>query len=156
MGYMKNLELKVPPLLLFLIFGAAMWGLDQVVPQLSFTVPFRFVIGAGLILLGGLIGVAGLLEFARHETTVHPMHPHKASKIVDTGIYRVSRNPMYLALLICLTGWGVILCNPLNLFLILLFTIYIDRFQIEPEEQAMIKQFGEDSLEYRVKVRRWI
>jgi protein-S-isoprenylcysteine O-methyltransferase Ste14 len=153
---MKLLELKVPPLLLFLIVAAGMWGLDQFVLQLSFTVPYRFVIGAVLILLGGLIGVAGLIEFARHKTTVHPLRPHKASKIVDTGIYRRSRNPMYLALLICLTGWGVILGNPLNLLLILLFALYIDRFQIEPEERAMIKQFGDDYLEYRKNVRRWM
>lgn len=153
---MKKLELKLPPLLLFLIFAAAMWGLDQVVPQFSFTIPFRFVIGAGLILLGGLIGVASLIEFARHKTTVHPLHPHKATSIVDTGIYRLSRNPMYLALLICLTGFGVILGNPLNLFLILLFTIYIDRFQIEPEERAMMERFGDDYREYRKSVRRWI
>jgi protein-S-isoprenylcysteine O-methyltransferase Ste14 len=63
---------------------------------------------------------------------------------------------MYLALLICLTGWGVILGNPLNLLLILLFALYIDRFQIEPEERAMIKQFGDDYLEYRKNVRRWM
>ena len=155
-GNMNWLELKVPPLLLFLIVAAGMWGLNQLIPQLSFTVPYQFVIGAVLILLGGLIGFAGLIEFARHKTTVHPLRPHKASKIVDTGIYRRSRNPMYLALLICLTGWGLILGNPLNLFLIILFTLYIDRFQIEPEEQAMIERFGDDFLEYRENVRRWM
>ena len=63
---------------------------------------------------------------------------------------------MYLALLICLTGWGLILGNPLNLFLIILFTLYIDRVQIEPEEQAMIERFGDDLLEYRENVRRWM
>ncbi len=84
------------------------------------------------------------------------MSPEKASKVVDTGIYAYSRNPMYLALLLVLLALASFLANIAVLFIIPVFIAYITRFQIIPEERALTNNFGRDYLDYTNRVRRWI
>jgi len=88
---------------------------------------------------------------------VNPTKPSDASSLVVQGIYRVSRNPMYLGVLLLLIAWGIYLEHLIVVFVLpAAFVIYMNKFQIEPEEQALQKLFGDDFASYKKKVRRWI
>jgi protein-S-isoprenylcysteine O-methyltransferase Ste14 len=104
---------------------------------------------------GIAIALAALFEFLRAKTTVNPLSPEAASAIVTSGIYRYSRNPMYVGLLLALLGWSVWLSHLLPFALLPFFILYINRFQIEPEERALSVKFGGLYRDYRRSVRRW-
>lgn len=84
------------------------------------------------------------------------MHPDKASALVITGVFRVTRNPMYLGLLLFLIGWAILLAHPVAALVVPAFVAYIDRFQIRPEEAALTDRFGARYKEYARTVRRWL
>ena len=94
--------------------------------------------------------------FRRAGTTVNPLQPENSSALVVGGIYRYTRNPMYLALLMLLFAWGIVLSNPYSMLAAWAFVPYMNRFQIRPEERAMTQRFGEEFLRYAARVRRWI
>ncbi|AYO14912.1 isoprenylcysteine carboxylmethyltransferase family protein [Vibrio owensii] len=153
---MKKLELKVPPVALFLLMVLMMYWLKDVVPEMKITVPFVEFVTAGLVLIAGFVGIAGVYEFRKAKTTVNPVKPETASLVVDTGVFAYTRNPMYVALLLVIIAIGlwwqhlsVILCG-------VLFVAYMNRYQIKPEERALERLFGEDYLDYKNQVRRWI
>lgn len=153
---MKKLELKVPPVALFLLMVLLMHWLKGTLPEMKITVPFVEFVSAGLIALAVAVGIAGVYEFRKAKTTVNPVKPETASMVVDTGIFAYTRNPMYVALLLVIIAVGlwwqhlsVILCS-------VLFVAYMNRFQIKPEERALERLFGEDYLDYKNQVRRWI
>jgi len=110
----------------------------------------------GLFLLGALTCLAGVRYFRRAKTTVNPMKPESASALVASGIYRYSRNPMYLGFLLMLLGWALWLSNASALLLLPAFVLYMNRFQICPEERALLSLFGPDYMQYRARVRRWL
>lgn len=153
---MRILELKVPPVAMFLLFGVAMWGIAVTFPAAAFPLPGARIIAVALAGLGGAIGLAGVSAFRRHSTTVDPMTPARASAIVSNGIYRYSRNPMYVGLLLGLAGWAAFLANAAALVMLPLFVAYMTRFQIKPEECALLANFGSGYAEYMAAVRRWI
>ena len=105
---------------------------------------------------GTVIALAGVVEFVRRKTTVNPVTPGAAAVIVTSGIYRFSRNPMYLGLLLVLMGWAVWLSNLMAFALLPFFVLYMNRFQIEPEERALSAKFGRAFIDYMGSVRRWI
>lgn len=109
------------------------------------------------LLCGGgvLIGLISLLQFAKHRTPTDPFKPNRARKLVTNGIYQYSRNPMYLALLLVLLGWGVSLGNAFNTLLAAGFVAYMNAFQIRPEEEVMEQKFGAAYRQYCILVRRW-
>jgi protein-S-isoprenylcysteine O-methyltransferase Ste14 len=153
---MPALELKIPPVLLTLLFGAVMWLISRLAPGLTFSPR----IGAGALVIcmaaGAAIAVAGIASFRKANTTVNPLNPQASSALVKTGIFRFTRNPMYLALLLVLMGWGIFLRNGYALSLTVLFVAYLNRFQIRPEERALKDAFGDDFLDYQRSVRRWL
>ena len=104
---MQALELKVPPLALVLLFAVMMWLLSASASSLALALPWRILVALILWSAGFAIALAGLFEFRRAKTTVNPLTPEAASAIVTSGIYRYSRNPMYVGLLLALIGWGV-------------------------------------------------
>ena len=113
-------------------------------------------IEADSVLAGDQGGLAGIVAFRQARTTVNPLAPDKCSRLVDSGIFRFTRNPMYLALLMALIGWSIFLGNLWSLVMVLLWVIYIDRFQIRPEEEALETAFGDAFRQYRSKVRKWL
>ena len=153
---MQTLELKVPPPAVMLLFAVMMWLLAAYVPSLAMPVPWQVPVALLVWSAGVAIAVAALLEFLRAHTTVNPLNPEAASVMVTSGIYRFSRNPMYLGLLLALLGWAAWLSHLLALSLLPLFVLYINRFQIEPEERALSVKFGGQFREYRGAVRRWL
>ncbi|MEX0274126.1 MAG: isoprenylcysteine carboxylmethyltransferase family protein [Flavobacteriaceae bacterium] len=101
------------------------------------------------------IGAVAVFQFIRVRTTVNPHMPQKANKLVTGGLYRFSRNPMYLGMLLALLALGLQLGNAFNTIVAALFVSYMNRFQILPEERMLTSIFGDDYRRYCSKVRRW-
>jgi len=133
-----------------------MFGLARAAPGLSFVLLGHVAIALALTTLGGVVAAAGVIAFRRERTTVNPMTPHAASSVVCSGIYRVSRNPMYLGFLLALAGWAVYLSNAGAAVLLLGFIAYMTQFQIKPEERALRAKFGSEFEQYVSRVRRWL
>lgn len=153
---MKALELTVPPPLVMLVIGLIMWLLSFLFP--AFALP-AISSRAGAMIIGAVglgISMAGVITFKRARTTSDPRKPADASVLVTSGIYRYTRNPMYLGVLLVLIGWGVLLGNVLALICALVFVPYISRYQIQPEERLLQDKFGEPFVSYKAAVRRWI
>jgi protein-S-isoprenylcysteine O-methyltransferase Ste14 len=153
---MKLLELRLPPVGVFLVVGLAMWGVAALVPAATVAYPGR-TLAIVLLLIGGAVaGLGGVLAFYRHETTVDPTRPHKASALVVANVYRHTRNPMYLGLALVLAAWAAYLANLAALLGIPAFVAYITHFQIQPEERALLDKFGAEYALYMSRVRRWL
>ena len=131
---MSALELKIPPVLVTAIFAGVMWLVSQLAPGIFISTELRIAALVIFMAAGTFIGLAGVSSFKKAHTTVNPLNPEACSTLVDTGIYRYSRNPMYLALLLALAGWGIFLGNIYALVLTVVFVLYMNRFQIRPEE----------------------
>ena len=153
---MKSLELRVPPPALALVIAVLMWLLSLLAPALAFTIPGRLLIAIILAVAGVTTAVAGVITFARAKTTVNPTTPERSSSLVSWGIYSITRNPMYLGLLLELTAWAIFLSNPLPFLMLPVYMLYINRFQIAPEERALTSLFGREYAAYQSRVRRWI
>jgi protein-S-isoprenylcysteine O-methyltransferase Ste14 len=153
---MNALELKIPPVALALLAGAAMWCVSALTPSLSWQLPYRQALALFFAIAGTIVAVLGVASFRRAGTTVNPVTPQAASALVSTGIYRFSRNPMYLGFLLMLLGWAALLANALALILVAGFVAYMNRFQITPEERALSALFGAEFAAYAQRVRRWI
>lgn len=150
------LEHRIPPPVIGLLAGAAMWGIDRLIPALRFPFAGQQLAALAIGAIGMALDVAGLVEFRKQRTTINPLRPQKASVLVRSGIFRLTRNPMYLGMAVLLAGWGVYLANPLSLIVIPGYVAYLNRFQIAPEERALESRFGADFARYRAEVRRWL
>lgn len=153
---MNQLELKIPPVALALLAGAAMWFISAAAPSFSWQLPYQQAMGLVLAVAGVVVALLGVMSFRCAGTTVNPTKPKATSSLVNTGIYRSSRNPMYLGFLLALIGWAVFLANLFALILVPAFVVYMNRFQITPEERALAIKFGTEFTAYKQKVRRWV
>jgi protein-S-isoprenylcysteine O-methyltransferase Ste14 len=153
---MSALELRVPPLALALLMAGLMWGIHWAWPGAAWVVPWRIPIALLLAGAGLLLALAGVAAFRQARTTVNPTTPGAASAVVTTGVYRWTRNPMYLGFLLALIGWGLLLANPWSLLGWPAFVAYMNRFQIQPEEAMLTAKFGAAYVGYMRQVRRWL
>lgn len=153
---MCNLTLKIPPLVVLAVVGGVMWLGKMIMPAADFSLPARRSIALALAAIGVGISVAGVVSFRRAKTTVNPLKPQTASSLVVSGIYGLTRNPMYLGGLIALIGWAVFLANALAFLVSATFVLYLNRFQIAPEEAALKAQFGPEFAAYIANVHRWL
>ena len=153
---MSVLELKIPPPVVGLLTAALMYGVSRALPEAAIAIPQRVVWAVMLAAAGLAIDLSALLAFRRHRTTVNPLSPQRASRIVTSGVYRFTRNPMYLGMLLLLTAWAVVQGNAVAFLGLPLFVLYITAFQIQPEERVLSAQFGAPYLQYLQQVRRWI
>ena len=153
---MRALELRIPPPVIVFAAGLLMWLVARWMPDLRFDVREQSLAAIAAASLGAIFCVAGLLEFRRARTTVNPLKPAASSSLVTRGVYRLSRNPMYLGFALMLLGWAVFLGNTLSLLVLAGFIYYLNRFQIMPEERALGRIFGPEFEAYCGKVRRWI
>jgi len=136
--------------------AGVMWGLRAAAPGLTGVYAGRIAIACAVFALGVAAALAGVVEFRRARTTVNPLHPEKATAVVDSGIFRISRNPMYLGMLLALVAWALFLANPVTLAGPVLFVLFMNRFQIVPEERALTALFGDGYRVYLGRVRRWL
>jgi len=153
---MKLLEHKIPPPMVAGLVGLAMWGVSSLQPLFPLDLRYRQFVVVVLGVAGITFDFLGLLVFLRSKTTINPMTPHKTSTLVTGGIYRITRNPMYVGLALLLTAWAIHL-DSLRTFLgPPLFILYIGQFQIQPEEKVLKRIFGEEYAMYAARVRRWL
>ena len=153
---MRVLELKVPPPIVALVTAVLMWLISRSVPLFAFVFPARNAFAIGLVAAGFIIGILGVVTFRRAKTTVNPIKPRSASSLVNWGVYRLTRNPMYLGGLLILTGWAIFLSSPAAFLFLPAYILYINLFQILPEERALTSLFGSEFLAYKSRVRRWL
>ncbi len=152
---LEFLNNKIPPPVILLISGLAIWLLKNIAP-LPIPYSIRAILGTLFIIFGFGLDLVGLLEFRKFQTTMNPLKPENASKIVQTGIYSKTRNPMYLGMVFVLIGWSIISKASFGILIIPMFIKYIETFQIKPEEEILSSQFGVEYDNYRSKVARWI
>ncbi|MEO2279679.1 methyltransferase family protein [Pseudoalteromonas pernae] len=150
------LTLRVPPLLVVLIVLWVMFFTAFKVPDAHITVPLRELISSALALLGGVCALVAVVQFRLAQTTVDPRIPEQSSHLVTHGLYRYSRNPMYVGFLLMLFGWGVFLGNYVALIWLPVFVLYLNQHQIKPEEKVLQEIFKDEYVKYCTKVRRWI
>lgn len=153
---MKFLENRIPPPLVALVLAGSMWGIARVAPSLGLEFAIRVPVAVAIALAGLAFDFSGLLAFLRSKTTVNPLKPERASALVTGGVYRFTRNPMYVGMLLFLLAWGVYLdCLPAFIGPVL-FVLYMNRFQIGPEERVLREKFGAPFEAYMGEVRRWL
>jgi protein-S-isoprenylcysteine O-methyltransferase Ste14 len=153
---MHALENKIPPPVVLVFIGAVMWETAGAFPVVSTGSTLRVAVAGAFIVLGIALSLVGFADLRRAKTTTDPLHPGAASSIVTRGVYRYTRNPMYLGSAIALVGWAVYLAAPWSLLGPVLYALFITRFQIIPEERALRAKFGPEYVEYEARVRRWL
>jgi protein-S-isoprenylcysteine O-methyltransferase Ste14 len=149
-----RLETLVPPPLVAVCVAAGMLGLAWVAPALTFPIPSLLAFPVAAV--GVSLDAVALFHFMRSRTTINPLKPGSASALVTRGIYRLTRNPMYLGLATLLLAWAIYLGNLAALAGVPVFILYMNSFQIAPEERALEARFGAEYAAYRARVRRWL
>ncbi len=151
---MHLLETRVPPPLVMLLCGLAGWALDGLLPGWALPVPVWLAVS--ILALGLLLNLLPKWTFGRVRTTVNPLRPASTTVLVTGGLYRYSRNPMYLGQALVLLGALLLLRNALPLLVVPLFVAWITRLQIVPEERVLAARFGARYEAFRSQVRRWL
>ena len=147
---------RLPESLLVILFAVVMWSVSSMNPWAVIQIPGKEWITGALWIIGFALIIVAAVEFISAKTTANPLTPGLATSIVTTGVYRLSRNPMYVGFLLMLAAWGVFLANVLSVLLLPLFVVYLNRFQIISEENALLAKFGDDYARYLRSVRRWV
>jgi len=151
---LSRLELKVPPPAVFAAVAALMWAVAALSGPSRLPRVWRIAVAAIPAVCGAVVGIVAIASFRRAHTTVHPTKPEHSRALVTTGIYRHTRNPMYVALLLSLLALAALLGKVRSLALSAVFVLYIDRFQIRPEERVLRSLFGDEYERYMRRVRR--
>ncbi|MBC8791530.1 MAG: protein-S-isoprenylcysteine methyltransferase [Tagaea sp. CACIAM 22H2] len=146
------LETRVPPLLLLGLLLLLAW----IAGAPTFDFPGRAILGLAAMAAGLGLKIVAALAFRARGTTVNPISPERSAALVVDGLYRVTRNPMYLGSALILAGWALYLGAWPAILAVPFFVLYMNRFQIGPEERALSALFGADYDAYRARVRRWI
>jgi protein-S-isoprenylcysteine O-methyltransferase Ste14 len=153
---MSRLDLKVAPDVVWVLVAGLMWLVSAWTPRLDVPSPLRVATAAILTVVGVWVIVRARAALARADTTWRPMTPARSTSLVTSGVYAFSRNPIYLGMLLALLGWAVLLASPAALVVSSVFVLYLDRFQIAPEERALAALLEREFSDYRGRVRRWI
>lgn len=154
--HFSRLELRIPPPIVALLAAVGMWLLAESLPYGRIMFRGHDYVGGVIALAGGLFDLAGLWAFRTSRTTINPLAPQRSSALVSHGIYSITRNPMYVGLAVVLVGWAVALGSLLVLVGVMAFALYIQRFQITPEERVLAAKFGDEYTAYVARVPRWL
>ena len=150
------MTLRIPPLFQLALLVGAGWSLSEVFPSLSYFSGVALMAGWSFIAAGLIITLIAVGLFRRTRTTVNPFTPQETNALVTTGIYKLSRNPMYVGMAAFLTGTALLLQNYAALVPVPLFFLSITFLQILPEERVLAEKFGEDFDDYRETTARWL
>jgi protein-S-isoprenylcysteine O-methyltransferase Ste14 len=148
---MKN---KIPPPVVTLFFGLCIYSSQEYFPE--YNLKFLTIVSYIFYFAGLSILTLAVSLFKKQNTTVNPIKIENASFLVTSGIFEYSRNPMYLGMVLILLGLALMFNLIGGTLFTLLFTIYITKFQIRPEEEVMERLFREDFLRYKQNVRMWL
>lgn len=150
------LKLKIPPPIYMLLVAGLMWLLNKHMPVVELLSSPWNKLGFIFMAVAAFLDGGAVLQFFRTHTTINPMRPERAEKLVITGMYRYSRNPMYLGLLCLLLGWAILLGSLLPFILLPVFIAIMNRQQIMPEEDILEQKFGQQYESYKKSVNRWL
>lgn len=153
---MKLLENKLPPPFVTLAIGLGMWGVSKIEPRITIEPRLHYALTVIFGFIAVAFGAGGISAFRIARTTINPVQIDQASRVVTGGIYRITRNPMYVGLTALLTTWAVWLAVPWTLVGPASFALFTQRYQILPEERVMKAKFGKEYDDYRKRVRRWL
>lgn len=151
-----SLELKIPPPAVAVVIAVAMWGGSLIPPLIQLSAATRISAAMVFALVGGCFSLAGIISFRRMKTTVNPLKPETTSALVISGVYKITRNPMYVGVAMVLFAWAIYLSSAWALLGPPAFVVYINKFQIAPEERVLAALFGAEYSVYKSRVRRWI
>ncbi len=150
------MKLKIPPVVVFFLGLGMMFGCYYLKPEWSYSFDYQTLISRIFLAMGVLVAFSGIIAFRMKGTTTDPRFPEKASELVQGGVYKLTRNPMYLGMALVLIGGLIRIGNPLSTVGVIFFFWYLTNFQIKPEEEALKKLFGTEYEAYCTKVRRWV
>jgi len=153
---MSWLELRVPPRLIAVAVGLGMWALSFLEPRFDLPQSHHWATALAGAVGGAAITFSGAATLRAARTTLLPMRPEKTTSLVTTGIFRWTRNPMYLGLVTALVGWAAFLSAAWPLLGPVVFMLYVNRFQIRPEERVLTELFAAEYTKYTRRVRRWL
>jgi protein-S-isoprenylcysteine O-methyltransferase Ste14 len=149
-----KLEKKIPPPIVLALFAALAY-----VSSLSgshLVIQGQAILALLLLIAALVIIIIANIQFKRASTTISPMKPETTSTLVSNGIFKYSRNPMYLAMALALGSFCLYLGSWFGFLAVPAFIQYINRFQIIPEEESMQTLFGQAFTDYCKSVRRWV
>ena len=150
------MALKIPPLLLLVIVALLMWCVGYLLPTAPMLQAPWLALWLSAALIGAAFSLAGVLAFRRANTTVDPRTPAASATLVSGGVYRITRNPMYVGFGFFLLAWAVAINALSGLALLPFFILYMNRYQIVPEERMLENLFGDEYRAYKARVRRWL
>jgi protein-S-isoprenylcysteine O-methyltransferase Ste14 len=153
---MVTLDAKIPPPVVALVVALGIWGASFLTGRLALLGPARFVLAGAFVVVALVFAVPAIRALRKAKTTISPREIDRTTKVVTSGVYAHSRNPIYLALASLLFGWAVFLDVPLGFLGPLFFVTYMNRYQIRPEERVLEQRFGPPYVAYKARVRRWI
>ena len=146
-----SLDTKIPPPIVTIIILSIIYLFDINEYNLNTDILSVVTLFIGIIFI-----ISAVIQFVNRKTTVNPTKPHKTTTLVITGTYKITRNPMYLGMLLIIISYAFYKTSIISLILIPFFIFYINKFQIEPEEFEMRKKFGKEYEDHCKKVDRWI
>jgi protein-S-isoprenylcysteine O-methyltransferase Ste14 len=155
-GCVPSLELKIPPDVIWVAVAVLMWLTSRVAAGIAAGEVVRRGLALILIVIGTVLIATARNALDRAGTTWHPSEPGRTTSLVTSGVYRFSRNPTYLGMQIVLLSWAFVLASPAAALVSVIFGVYIDRFQIRPEEMTLAAALGQEYRDYVVRVRRWV
>ncbi len=151
------MHLKIPPAIIAILTLITMVIITKTLPQFSFSLPYKLLVAIVVATTGISIAASGVAAFRKLQTTVNPTKPGTASTLAVDGIYKWSRNPMYLGIVLFLIACGIYSANLMALVVMpFAFLVYMTVYQIKPEEDALTLIFGHDFVQYKARVRRWL
>ena len=145
---------KIPPPIVTLAFGLMIYFSRDIFPDINNII--FYVLSLFFIILGPFILISAVRSFKAEQTTINPININNASSLVISGVFKYSRNPMYLGMVFILLALSFRFNLVGGILFTSIFIMYITKFQIIPEEAAMKSIFGEDFNKYKNKTRRWI
>tara|TARA_Y100000588_G_C14164802_1_gene886446 strand:- start:752 stop:1198 length:447 start_codon:yes stop_codon:yes gene_type:complete len=145
---------RIPPPLIAMLCVLIIFLSKSIFP--SFVFSYKLQLGIFVSTIGFLLLIVSVKSFIDNKTTINPLNLKKSTYLVTSGVFRFSRNPMYLGMLLFLLGTAIILNIIGGLIISILFIFYMNFFQIIPEEKALQNLFGKNYRNYRKTVRRWI
>ena len=146
--------IKIPPPHIVLVLIVSIYFSSKKIDLIN--IPLQLEISIFILSAGILIFVNPVLQFIKSKTTVNPIQFEEVNKLVTSGIFKYSRNPMYLGMLMIVLSTSIFYLNIYSILTPLLFILWINKFQIKREEEFLIEKFGDEYLSYKKKTRRWI
>ena len=146
--------MKIPPPILVLILVVSSFLSSKKIDVIH--IPHQTLVSILILLIGILILIIPVTKFIKYKTTIDPIEFKKVNKLVTSGIYKYSRNPMYLGLLLIVISSSILYLNIFSVSTPIFFYYWINRFQIQREEIFLTEKFGKEYLSYKTKTRRWI